>query len=260
MIRSILNVPADQLDEFDTGCLTQYKRNCQDLCEILRPFETATIHVQEEKGVSASLVVPCVRGLKNNMKKMQYTYNSKLVLALRESVEKRLTLFEENDVYTTASALDPCFKLKWCNSDGEQKAIKQHLISKAGATTKLTANLRPPPTKRQCVTEPDNLFDFMEESDPQTTFSDTSKITTEVNVYLSQPCTDRHSDPLQFWKAQHGNFPTLSQLVPHHLSIPASSAPVERLFSIAGKVFRPERCSLKDSTFEQLMFIRCNGK
>ena len=31
-----------------------------------------------------------------------------------------------------------------------------------------------------------------------------------------------------------------------------------RLFSIACKVFRPERCSLKDDTFEKLMMIKCN--
>ena len=43
------------------------------------------------------------------------------------------------------------------------------------------------------------------------------------------------------------------------LGVPASSAPVERLFSIAGKVFKPDRCRLTDKTFETLMFIRCNS-
>ena len=42
------------------------------------------------------------------------------------------------------------------------------------------------------------------------------------------------------------------------LSVPASSAPVERLFSVAGKVFKPDRCQMKDSTFETLLFINCN--
>ena len=46
--------------------------------------------------------------------------------------------------------------------------------------------------------------------------------------------------------------------LPYYLSVPASSAPVERLFSIAGKVFRPERCRLTDKNFETLMFIRSN--
>jgi hypothetical protein len=32
------------------------------------------------------------------------------------------------------------------------------------------------------------------------------------------------------------------------------------LFSIAGKVFRPERCRLNDKTFEQLMMVKCNAK
>ena len=38
-----------------------------------------------------------------------------------------------------------------------------------------------------------------------------------------------------------------------------TSGPVERLFSIGGKFFRPERCRLSDSVFEKLMNIKCNG-
>ena len=34
----------------------------------------------------------------------------------------------------------------------------------------------------------------------------------------------------------------------------ATSAPVECLYSIAGKVFRSERCSFKDDTFEKLKY------
>ena len=31
-----------------------------------------------------------------------------------------------------------------------------------------------------------------------------------------------------------------------------------RIFSISGKIFRPERCSLSDALFQNLMFIRYN--
>ena len=44
------------------------------------------------------------------------------------------------------------------------------------------------------------------------------------------------------------------------MAIPSTSAPVERLFSIAGKIFRPERCSLSDDNFETLMMIKCNSE
>ncbi|CAG2247836.1 unnamed protein product [Mytilus edulis] len=49
-------------------------------------------------------------------------------------------------------------------------------------------------------------------------------------------------------------------LAVQYLAIPATSAPVERLFSTAGKTFRPERCRLADGTFEKLMMVKCNGK
>ena len=43
------------------------------------------------------------------------------------------------------------------------------------------------------------------------------------------------------------------------VGVPLLSAPVERLISIAGKVFRPEGCNLIDNRFEELMFICCNN-
>ncbi|VDI55921.1 two pore calcium channel protein 1 [Mytilus galloprovincialis] len=51
-----------------------------------------------------------------------------------------------------------------------------------------------------------------------------------------------------------------AKLAVQYLAIPATSAPVERLFSTAGKTFRPERCRLADGTFEKLMMVKCNGK
>ena len=226
MIRSIVNVPSDKLDALDTVHLSQYERNSlRDLCDILKPLESVTIRVQEEKGVSASLVVPCVRGLKLRMRQISSTYNSKFVLALRESIEKRLTPFE-NDLYSTASAVDSRFKLQWCCSEIEKSTMKQLLISNCEHVAKnVTAAEQPPEAKRQRVAEPDDIFDFMNMEQSQT--SSTSSATTEVTEYLSQPCTDRHSNPLQYWKANCINFPILTQLVPRYLNIPVSSAPVQ---------------------------------
>ena len=50
-------------------------------------------------------------------------------------------------------------------------------------------------------------------------------------------------------------YPEQSKLACQYLQIPASSGPVERLFSIIGKVFRPDKCSLNDKLFE---ILHCN--
>ena len=81
----------------------------------------------------------------------------------------------------------------------------------------------------------------------------------EVDAYISEPCTEMLENPLVYWQINSNTFPLLSNLARKHLAIPATSAPVERLFSIVGKVFRPERCRLNDKTFEQLMMVKCNA-
>ena len=44
----------------------------------------------------------------------------------------------------------------------------------------------------------------------------------------------------------------ISKQIPYNQ---VSSAAVERLFSIGGKIFRPDRCRLNDETFERLIMI-----
>ena len=89
--------------------------------------------------------------------------------------------------------------------------------------------------------------------------ADTSKdLNTMVEEYLLSPCLLQEEDPLVLWKVIQTKFPPLVKMAHRFLCIPASSAPIERLFSIAGKVFYPDRCRLIDKQFEELMFIGCN--
>ena len=80
----------------------------------------------------------------------------------------------------------------------------------------------------------------------------------EVDNYLLEDCIPEENNPLEYWKNSQHKFPNLAKLAAKYLSIPASSGAVERLFSVAGNIFRPNRCNLSDSNFEKLVFIRTN--
>lgn len=42
-------------------------------------------------------------------------------------------------------------------------------------------------------------------------------------------------------------------------SVPASSAPVERIFSQSGLIMRPHRAKMSDALLEALVFLKCNN-
>uniref|UniRef100_A0A1X7V0Z2 HAT C-terminal dimerisation domain-containing protein n=1 Tax=Amphimedon queenslandica TaxID=400682 RepID=A0A1X7V0Z2_AMPQE len=77
----------------------------------------------------------------------------------------------------------------------------------------------------------------------------------EISNYFDGAVVDQQDDPLTYWKSNANRFPILAQVAETVLGVPASSAAVGRFFSVAGKVFRPDRCRLSDNTFQKLMFL-----
>ena len=68
-------------------------------------------------------------------------------------------------------------------------------------------------------------------------------------VYRYDP-TEGHCHVFHFWSDNKNKFPHLSNLAMRVLSIPASSAPVERVFSRGGLIMRPHKARLVANTFE----------
>ena len=260
MIRSLLRIDSDTLDKLDCQHkLNIYEMNImRELCEILSPFETATDMTQGENHVTASLVVPCVRGLRAEVAELSQTYACKMVKTLADSIEKRLSSYETKDVFTSATSLDPRFKLMWCNDDNERADIRQILIEKVEMLSpdilRQEVALASPPQKRP------KLFSFMNNSPKRSVPTPMTRTAEDqVDAYLDEAALDNSTNPLQYWQNASSKYPQLAQVACSVFQIPASSAPVERIFSQAGRIFRPDRCSLKDDNFEQLMFLRCNA-
>ena len=65
----------------------------------------------------------------------------------------------------------------------------------------------------------------------------------------------RDSIVLLWWKEHAAQFPYLSQLARRYLAMPATSASVERLFSVAGQVVTAKRANLDPKTVTLLVFL-----
>ena len=77
---------------------------------------------------------------------------------------------------------------------------------------------------------------------------------TELNAYMRVQQVANDTDPLMWWKQHQQEFPHLSRMVRQYLSVPASSASPERLFSIVGLVKSDLRGRLLDSTLIDVMW------
>ena len=79
MIKSVLNIPEDKLNKAEgANKISSYERKLlSELCCILDPIEFATVLVQKEKCVSASLPITEIIGLKHDVNDLSCDYSSK---------------------------------------------------------------------------------------------------------------------------------------------------------------------------------------
>lgn len=92
---------------------------------------------------------------------------------------------------------------------------------------------------------------FLSQSD--TNFQPTK---TELELYLEEniyPVVEEHFDALDWWKANRGKYPVLSNLAADVLAIPITTVASESTFSAGGRVIEPHRACLKPETVEILM-------
>ena len=122
MIKSVLKVPEEKQNSVECNVTLPSKERklLQELCTILNPFEDATMQVQQQENVSASLNIPVTFGLKHQIDEISVTYNNKMVNTLKASTEKRISGYEKYGSYIVAAVLDPRFRIRWCTDDNQE--------------------------------------------------------------------------------------------------------------------------------------------
>ena len=77
----------------------------------------------------------------------------------------------------------------------------------------------------------------------------------QLNKYLEMEDED---DCLGFWHAKQSVLNKLVVPALRALGVPASSSPVERVFSQGGIILRPHRARMSDNLLSKLIFLKCN--
>lgn len=114
-----------------------------------------------------------------------------------------------------------------------------------------------PQNNRSTLAALDDLFG---DDDYGSTGNETSGNTVdeEMSQYMHDRSIPRDECPLQWWKVNQQRYPTLAKLAKKYLSIPASSAPSERVFSVAGLTVNKLRSSLSAEHVDILVTMHCN--
>ena len=76
--------------------------------------------------------------------------------------------------------------------------------------------------------------------------------------YVGKDGKEKMNNPLDWWRTHAKDFPTLAILTKKYLCIPATSAPVERLFSHAGLTITEKRNRLAEDVAADLIFLNAN--
>jgi len=79
----------------------------------------------------------------------------------------------------------------------------------------------------------------------------------EFNEYLEVQA-DRQADPLLWWRQNRHIYPRVAVVARKFLSLQATGAPVERVWSGVGDTLQPQRRRLDPERVEELTFLREN--
>ena len=239
---------------------TPQKEILELIVSVMSYFNEATNILQQEATPTSNSLIPVIDSLENAL--LQIDRANPAINALCErllsSLRRRFSYLLNSEIYLTATALDPQIKLSFTdNKEGKFFIFSSSLVKQA--VKSLLPHPLPvnsPPAASNASLEPASkkikLLDFCSVSDDGVSVKDID-VEVELQTYFDQP---RLSDvnPITFWAGRKEK--QLSTLALQVLSVPCSSAPVERLFSRAGIILSQRRSRLNSEKLEKLVFIK----
>jgi len=259
-------------------------QSSQDLLKnvlpLLQPTAEATKILSADTYISASLIIPCISVLKEEL-----STRSASVVAIqcfrRELLCQLNTRFDLSKKYLIAATfVDPRFKTALLTENETTEAVaylKTLSASRSGSSDTLPVpddlvqGLQVSPESAETVefAEPhrgsllDSVFKKVDsvQKESATNIGNTQfeeKFQSEVSTYLKQPVSECQSDPLQYWKANKNLLPLLTAAARDLLCIQATNCSSERVNSVGGQIIADMRHNLSKTNAEMLIWARHN--
>ena len=169
----------------------------------------------------------------------------------------RLENVEDDAVLQLARSLHPRFKSMKSLPRGKRETVWNLLRNLLLGDS---ADDEPLLKKRSIRSAPSTslAFHYSFERDDEETAATRSSAAYELRLYRDSPSeTNIDKYPLRFWQTNQAVYPRLSKLAMQYLCPPASSVPVECLFSAAGELISKKRNSLASHNANTLLSLHC---
>lgn len=238
----------------------------EHLCALLKPLQIATQTMSGEYYPTLGNVYPIINSivafhLKEKELKVEEVMPASVKRCrklIRESLQRRFKLGQEETFVLAATALNPSHKKLAMISSEKRDEVKSYLKNEVSQLMKKVQegedeNMSSASAKKMKLENENDAMKFLLGDYYEMEEMDDNSEDSEIDSYFSEKRTALSA--LDWWKVNCHRYPFLSKVARRLLAIPATSTPSERVFSAAGNTVVPNRASLDPGTVDELVFL-----
>ncbi|XP_033730986.1 zinc finger BED domain-containing protein 4-like [Pecten maximus] len=222
----------------------------EHVVNIMKCMKTATVAMCEEKVPTVSVVSPLFNKLTKSFRETSANTTNNVAKEILDaygdgSLEKVIVKVEKDDATRLLPSLQGSKDLD--AHDEETTPVPPVSPNKSSPAKKK------PKCETACALD-DLLGDVFITNVEPATKSHREQVKDEINKYRNKQGVKMSGNPLEWWKSNETELPSMSRLAKRYLGAPATSVPAERVFSTAGDIVTAQRSGLKPSSVDALIF------
>ncbi|XP_055353304.1 E3 SUMO-protein ligase ZBED1-like [Paramacrobiotus metropolitanus] len=246
---------------------TEDVRILQDFINVTSTFEQLFLKLQSASYPTVCQVIPAVYLLRRNLQTYADNPASLLKLYARDLLTEVNTRFcntESDSVYIAALFLDPNYKAELCDCGFGTLTATEMKAVVIGMMERVNLNISPVEEPVPLPSTSSNLFSVLKKpklsATLQTSAGQVLSVIAEYEMYMCEidQSFGVEVNPLVYWKSKADKYKRLSRIAQQILCAPATTAGVERIFSVAGYLLSERRLRTTDYNFETLLFCSLN--